>query len=128
MSIYSVFRQFLRDNGCEEQFDSAFHTQCGANVLDEALAEILVIDESFINRCFDWSSTAEGRQFWKNLDEKWWKYFKFQLKSRVQTGNAIGEKILSRAADRLFTRWPEILNKILDTILVFYIFAQNSIL
>jgi len=73
-SIYETFRKFLRDNDCEQQFDNAFYTQCGANVLDETLADILVIDETFLNRCFDWSKTVEGRQFWKDLDDKWWKF------------------------------------------------------
>ena len=74
-SIYKTFRQFLRDNDCERQFDNAFYTQCGANVLDETLADILVIDEAFLNRCFDWSKTVEGRQFWKDLDDKWWQTY-----------------------------------------------------
>ncbi len=73
--LYQTFRAFLRDNDCERQFDRAFYTQCGANVLDETLADILVIDETFLNRCFDWSRTEEGRQFWKELDDKWWKKY-----------------------------------------------------
>ena len=71
-SIYKIFRQFLRDNDCERQFDAAFYEQCGANRLDEGLAEILVIDEAFLGRCFDWRKTAEGRPFWKAIDEKWY--------------------------------------------------------
>ena len=43
-NIYQTFRRFLRDNDCERQFDAAFYEQCGANVLDETLADILVID------------------------------------------------------------------------------------
>jgi len=74
---YQQFRQFLRENNCERQFDCAFYSQCGANVLDETLADFLVIDETFINRCFDWTKTAEGRKFWKELDEKWYSFFKF---------------------------------------------------
>jgi len=74
-SIYKTFRKFLRDNDCERQFDNAFYTQCGANVLDENLADFLVIDETFLNRCFDWTKTVEGRRFWKDLDDKWWKFF-----------------------------------------------------
>jgi len=74
-SIYKSFRKFLRDNGCERQFDNAFYTQCGANVLDETLADILVIDEAFLNRCFDWSRTEEGRNYWKILDGRWWKLY-----------------------------------------------------
>ena len=74
-NIYQTFRQFLRDNDCERQFDRVFYTQCGANVLDETLADILVIDEAFLNRCFDWSKTPEGREFWKDIDDKWWKQF-----------------------------------------------------
>lgn len=61
-NIYQTFRRFLRDNGCERQFDVAFYEQCGANVLDEILADILVIDEGFFGRVFRWDLTPEGRQ------------------------------------------------------------------
>lgn len=30
-----TFRSFLRKNECEQQFDAAFYSQCGANYLDE---------------------------------------------------------------------------------------------
>ena len=75
-NIYSIFRRFLRENDCEKQFDAAFYTQCGANYLDETLAGILVLDEFFFGRCFDWSKTPEGRPFWKEIDQKWWDAFK----------------------------------------------------
>ena len=71
-NIYQTFRQFLRENGCERQFDDAFYEQCGANVLDETLADILVIDEGFFGRVFRWDLTPDGREFWKDIDIKWW--------------------------------------------------------
>ena len=73
--IYQTFRQFLRENGCERQFDAAFYEQCGANVLDETLADILVFDEAFFGRVFKWDLTPEGRKFWKDIDGKWWKKY-----------------------------------------------------
>jgi len=73
--LYRRFRAFLRSSGCEHQFDRAFYAQCGANVLDETLAEMLVIDETFINRCFDWAKTQEGREYWKRVDGLWWEVF-----------------------------------------------------
>ena len=72
-NIYQTFRNFLRQNDCEKQFDAAFYAQCGANYLDETLAGILVIDEFFFGRCFDWSKTPEGRDFWKEVNRRWWK-------------------------------------------------------
>ena len=82
-NIYQTFRQFLRDNDCERQFDTAFYVQCGAKVLGETLADILVIDEGFFGRVFRWDLTPEGREFWKDIDNKWWKYYdKFVPKSR----------------------------------------------
>ena len=78
-NIYQTFRRFLRDNGCERQFDAAFYEQCGANVLDETLADILVIDEGFFGRVFRWDLTPEGREFWKNIDGKWWQKYSFAL-------------------------------------------------
>lgn len=72
-NIYQTFRSFLRQNDCEKQFDAAFYTQCGANYLDETLAGILVIDEFFFGRCFDWNKTPEGREYWKEVNRLWWK-------------------------------------------------------
>ena len=75
-SDYTAFRRFLRDNGCERQFDAAFYAQCGANVLDETFADILVIDECFLGRAFDWRKTPEGREFWLDIDRKWWDFYR----------------------------------------------------
>ena len=73
MDTYKIFRKFLRDNNCERQFDAAFYEQCGANVLDKTLADILVIDEGFVGRVFRWNFTPEGREYWKGVDMKWFK-------------------------------------------------------
>ena len=73
MDTYKVFRKFLRDNDCEQQFDAAFYEQCGANVLDKTLADILVIDEGFFGRVFRWDVTPEGREYWKEIDMRWFK-------------------------------------------------------
>ncbi|MBQ0080767.1 MAG: hypothetical protein KBS95_04390 [Alistipes sp.] len=72
-NIYQIFRSFLRDNGCEQQFDADFYEQCGANYLDQTLADYLVIDEAFFGRVFRWDITPEGREFWKEMDRRWWK-------------------------------------------------------
>ena len=72
-NIYQTFRHFLRDNDCERQFDAAFYEQCGANVPDETLADILVIDETLFGRVFRGELTPEGREFWKDIDGKWFK-------------------------------------------------------
>ena len=74
-NIYQTFRKFLRTNHCERQFDDAFYAQCGACMLDETLADILVIDEGFFGRVFRWDLTPEGRKFWLDIDEKWWSEF-----------------------------------------------------
>ena len=71
-NLYTTFRKFLRDNDCERQFDAAFYEQCGAGRLDETLADILVTDEAFFGRVFDWRKTPEGREFWKGIDKRWW--------------------------------------------------------
>ena len=73
MDTYKIFRKFLRDNDCEQQFDAAFYEQCGANVLDKTLADILVIDEGFFGRVFRWDVTPEGREYWKEIDMRWFK-------------------------------------------------------
>ena len=77
-NIYRSFRTFLRENDYERQFDAAFYTQCGANYLDQHLADILVIDEFFFGRCFDWSKTPEGRNFWNEVNRRWWEQWKLK--------------------------------------------------
>ena len=75
MSIYDTFRSFLRANNCEGEFSRNFFIQCGSNRFDSTLADIMVIDESFVARCFDWTRTPEGRDYWKNIDALWWKTY-----------------------------------------------------
>ena len=55
-------------------------------MLDETLADILVIDEGFFGRVFRWDLTPEGREFWKDIDDKWWKKFP----SRGRWGTSCG--------------------------------------
>ena len=33
--------------------------------------ELLGTDESLFDWCFDWSETVEGREYWKEIDRKW---------------------------------------------------------
>ena len=75
MDTYKIFRKFLRDNDCEQKFDAAFYERCGANVLDKTLADILVIDEGFFGRVFRWDVTPEGREYWKEIDMRWFDKF-----------------------------------------------------
>ena len=39
--------------------------------MDANLWDILGGDEYFLSRAFDWSVTSQGRDFWKDIDEKW---------------------------------------------------------
>lgn len=68
---YNRFRDFLRENGCEEAFDRAFAAYNHCAVLDLNLWELLGTDESLFGWCFDWSETVEGREYWKEIDRKW---------------------------------------------------------
>jgi len=73
MCSYSLFQQFLRDNACETQFHRAFHDQSlNLGWMDRYIAEeLFIIDETFINRCFNWEDTPQGREYWRIIDEKW---------------------------------------------------------
>ena len=75
MTQYRKFRQFLRDNNCERQFDDAFYSQCGCNRFDETLADVMGIDESFFAHVFQWHRTPEGRAFWLNISDRWLERF-----------------------------------------------------
>ena len=39
--------------------------------MDANLWDILGGDEYFLSRAFDWSATSQGRDFWKDISEKW---------------------------------------------------------
>jgi hypothetical protein len=67
---YQEFREFLRAEGCEAQFDLAFLRHNGHTALDAALWEASDA-EHIIAHAFCWSATPEGRNFWQQIDHKW---------------------------------------------------------
>lgn len=70
---FDEFEEFLRRNNCESQFERAFYLQNGGNRIDPRLWEILEPDECFFNVALDWSRTPEGREYWKRIDELWYR-------------------------------------------------------
>ena len=55
----------------EEAFDRAFAAYNHFAVLDFNLWELIGTDESLFGWCFDWSETVEEREYWKEIDRKW---------------------------------------------------------
>ena len=72
MYPYSTFRCFLRERGCEREFEEAFGNQNPGYRLDATLWDIMCGDEFFLGRAFDWSITNEGREFWARIDSEWY--------------------------------------------------------
>ena len=70
MSSYRLFREFLRDQGCEAVFDRAFYSYTGFTMLDELLWEEADVEYIFAHS-FDWRATPEGREFWLDKDRRW---------------------------------------------------------
>lgn len=71
MISYETFSTFLTESGCANQFDIEFERQNPGYHMDANLWDILGGDEYFLSRAFDWSATSQGRDFWKNISEKW---------------------------------------------------------
>ena len=71
MISYETFSTFLTESGCANQFDIEFERQNPGYHMDANLWDILGGDEYFLSRAFDWSATSQGRDFWKDIDEKW---------------------------------------------------------
>ena len=70
VSDYRKFRKFLREQGCEEAFDSAFYHYNDYTLFDESLWE--VGDAIYIfGHSFDWGKTPQGRNYWLEIDKKW---------------------------------------------------------
>ena len=59
------------ENGCLKEFDLEFERQNPGYHMDANLWDILGGDEYFLSRAFDWSVTSQGRDFWKDISEKW---------------------------------------------------------
>lgn len=72
MADYNQFRCFLKERGCEREFEEAFGNQHPGYRLDAILWHILGGDEFFLGRAFDWTLTREGRDYWKAIDQKWY--------------------------------------------------------
>lgn len=70
MRCYQLFRNFLREQGCEEAFDRAFYLHNDYTLLDESLWEAAEVAYIFCH-AFDWSATPEGREYWLTIDRKW---------------------------------------------------------
>ena len=68
---FDKFMSFLQENGCIKEFDLEFERQSPGYHLDANLWDILGGDEYFLSRAFDWSVTLQGRDFWKDISEKW---------------------------------------------------------
>ena len=71
MISYKTFSTFLTESGCANQFDIEFERQNPGYHMDANLWDILGGDEYFLSRAFDWSVTSQGRDFWKDISEKW---------------------------------------------------------
>ena len=71
MISYETFSTFLTESGCANQFDIEFERQNPGYHMDANLWDILGGDEYFVSRAFEWSATSQGRDFWKNISEKW---------------------------------------------------------
>ena len=69
---YDRFRLFLREQGCEAAFDRAFYNYNGFTHLDEALWKAGDA-ECIFGHAFDWRETPEGREFWREIDMRWYR-------------------------------------------------------
>lgn len=72
MAQYSKFLQFLEEKGCWKEFHEAFEAQMPGYHLDPTLWDIMVGDEFFFGRVFDWELTPQGRDFWAKIDQEWY--------------------------------------------------------
>lgn len=84
MIEYSQFRNFLEHNGYTKEFDIEFERQHPGYHMDANLWEILGADEYFLARAFDWMETAQGREFWAEVDLKWYSAYICQQKKETK--------------------------------------------
>lgn len=72
MPTYHDFRLFLREEGCSPNFDRAFEAYNDATTLDGTMWEAAADKQAFIAHAFVWAQTPEGRDFWRDIDSRWW--------------------------------------------------------
>ena len=73
---YDFFRGFLCSEGCEEAFDRNFEAAHPGYVLDAGFARYIGIDCGTFGRVFHWADTPEGREYWKEIADRWWERIK----------------------------------------------------
>lgn len=71
MIDYEEFRCFLREQGCETNFDRAFYAYNHATLLDLALWEAYGDQTHIFASSFRWGDTLEGADFWREVDKRW---------------------------------------------------------
>lgn len=71
MISYEMFRQFLRNEKCEEAFDQAFYIHNDSTYLDEQIWVAIGDYTSIFARVFSWKNSIEGPHFWREIDNKW---------------------------------------------------------
>lgn len=69
---YHDFRLFLREEGCSPNFDRAFEAYNDATTFDSMMWEAASEKQAFIAHAFVWAATPEGRDFWCDIDRRWW--------------------------------------------------------
>ncbi|MBQ3043350.1 MAG: hypothetical protein IJD53_02740 [Alistipes sp.] len=72
---YQDFRAFLREEGCAPNFDRAFLAYNDATAFDSVMWDAATDKQSLIAVAFVWDKTAEGREFWRNIDLRWWQRY-----------------------------------------------------
>ncbi len=74
MYTYNQFISFLEENGCRKEFEAAFYEFNRCHYFNEVMLELLCPDEFLFGRVFDWSATPQGRDFWKEISDRWYRF------------------------------------------------------
>ena len=70
MCDYKTFRSFLQEQGCEAAFDRAFYQYNDFTPFDEVMWAAADA-ECIFGHAFNWRETPEGREYWSEIDKKW---------------------------------------------------------
>ena len=68
MNKKRLFYDFLQKHNALEAYKRAFKTSTGR--FDARIPEYIPLGASFI-----WACTLEGHEYWKSLEEKWYRYY-----------------------------------------------------
>lgn len=78
MKTFEQFRAWMKDNQAWNEYLSELNSNLTLDITPEVLYAFS--GEEILNESFDWRKTRAGRVYWRDLHEKWIKFYNNNMK------------------------------------------------